>query len=372
MSLAPLKSPDAASAHTRMTRHTGAWPRRERLQPADLAHFTRQLTTLLQAGLPLLQALHLMARGLHAGALRRLLRQLARAIESGQSLSQALRGHGDVEPIYCNLIAAGESGGRLDTVLSGLSQHLEKSIALRRALRSALVYPAAVVSVGGIVAVLLLVGVVPAFESIFQSLGAPLPALTRWVLDLSRGLQQHGPWALLALAGAGTGFTRWRQTPAGRRAWDRQRLRWPLWRTLTRHAEAARWCRTLAILLSAGVAIHEALDSTAEVLSHGSYRRACRRIRQQLTQGHALSDSLAQHPTLFDPLLVQLCAVGEESGTLDTMLARMADHHEQQVDAQVAHLATLLEPAIMLVLGVMLGTLVMAMYWPIFQLGQVV
>ena len=272
-----------------------------------------------------------------------------------------------MQPDRCRRI-----GGQLDTVLSRLSQHLEKSIALRRTLRSALVYPSAVIGVGGVVAVLLLVGVVPAFESIFQSLGAPLPALTRWVLDLSRGLQQHGLWALLAFAGLGTWLTRWRQTPAGRRAWDRQRLRWPLWRTLTRHAEAARWCRTLAILLSAGVAIHEALDSTAEVLSHGSYRRACRRIRQQLTQGHALSDSLAQHPTLFDPLLVQLCAVGEESGTLDTMLARMADHHEQQVDAQVAHLATLLEPAIMLVLGVMLGTLVMAMYWPIFQLGQVV
>ena len=360
--------------------HARRWPglvtldaqRGKRLSATDKAHFTRQLSTLLQAGLPLLQALHLMGRGLPAGPLRRLLRQLAQAIESGQSLSQALRQHGDIEPIFCNLIAAGESGGQLDTVLSRLSLHLDKAIALRRSLRSALVYPTAVVAVGGIVAVLLLVGVVPAFEGMFQSLGAPLPALTRWVLDLSRGLQQHGPWGLLALAGMGSGLARWGQTPAGRRAWDRQRLRWPVWRTLTRHAEAARWCRTLAILLSAGVAIHEALDSTAEVLSHGSYRRACRHIRQQLTQGQALSDALAQHPALFDPLLVQLCAVGEESGTLDTMLARMADHHEQHVDAQVARLATLLEPAIMLVLGVMLGTLVMAMYWPIFQLGQVV
>ena len=361
----------AASWRGRPFQGTPGWRRRERLQTQDIAHFTRQLTTLLQAGLPLLQALHLMGRGLPSGPLRRLLRRLARAIESGRSLSQALRAEADFEPIFCNLVAAGESGGQLDTLLSRLTLHLDKSIALRRALRSALVYPAAVVTVGATVAVLLLVAVVPAFESIFQTLGAPLPELTRWVLGMSRLLQQHGLLALLTMGLIGGWLSRWRQTAAGQRAWDRQRLRWPIWRTLTRHAEAARWCRTLSTLLSAGIAIHEALDSTRDVLSHSEYRRACRHIRRQLTQGHALSDTLAQHPDLFDPLLVQLCAVGEESGTLDTMLARMADHHEQQVDEQVSRLATLLEHAIMLVLGVMLGTLVMAMYWPIFQLGQV-
>lgn len=351
--------------------HHIGWRRREHLRTADIAHFARQLTTLLHAGLPLLQALHLMGRGLGPGPMHRLLRQLARDIESGHSLSQALRHHGDFEPIFCNLIAAGESGGQLEALLARLAVHLDKALALQRAMRSALVYPCAVLAVGTTVATLLLMGVVPAFESIFQTLGAPLPWLTRWVLDVSRNLQQHGLlWLTLAGAVAGL-LLRWHQTPAGQRAWDRQRLRWPIWRTLTRHAEAARWCRTLSTLLSAGVAIHEALDSTADVLSHRAYRRACRQIRQQLTQGLSLSDALVRYPDLFDPLLVQLCAVGEESGTLDAMLARMAEHHEQQVDEQVSRLATLLEPAIMLVLGVMLGTLVMAMYWPIFQLGQV-
>jgi len=366
-------SPPAGTAPAQ-ARHTigmRRWRRRQRLQTEDMAHFARQLTTLLQAGLPLLQALHLMARGRGPDPMRRLLRGLARDIESGHSLSQALHAQGDFEAIFCNLVAAGESGGQLDEMLARLALHLDKSLSLRRALRSALVYPCAVLLVGATVTTLLLIAVVPAFEGIFQALGAPLPWLTQWVLDASRGLQQHGPLLLLgATVGLGL-WQRWRQTPAGQRAWDRQRLRWPIWRTLTRHAEAARWCRTLSTLLSAGVAIHEALDSTAEVLSHRAYRRACRHIRQQLTQGQALSDSLARYPALFDPLLVQLCAVGEESGTLDTMLARMAEHHEQQVDDQVSRLATLLEPAIMLLLGVMLGTLVMAMYWPMFQLGQV-
>lgn len=350
---------------------SGRW-RGPRLGAHDALRFTQQLTTLLQAGLPLLQALHLLARGQTNARLRALIDELAQDIEAGQSFSQALRAHPLFDATYANLVAAGESAGQLDDMLQHLAQHLEKTLALQRTLRSAMVYPLAVMGVGGGVAVLLLGFVVPAFEGMFQNLGAELPALTRAVLEASRRLQTDGVSWLLGFAALVGLLHRAVRHPSVRLRWEGGCLRLPLWGALTCHAQTARWSRTLAMLLRAGIALQEALALSTEVLTHSHYRRASASVAQQLAQGHGLAQSLAQHPRLFDALWVQLCAVGEESGTLDGMLLRLAEHNEAWVETCVARLATLLEPAVMVVLGLVLGTLVLAMYWPIFQMGQVI
>jgi type IV pilus assembly protein PilC len=338
----------------------------------DITRLSQQLATLLVAGLPLLQALRLMRQGLppHQGS-SVLLQRLAAHIEAGQALSDAMRRYPVFDATFCHLVAAGEASGQLDLILTRLAAHRDKSEALRRRVRSALVYPSIVVGMGLAVSALLLGCVVPTFEQLFQSMGAELPWLTRGVLQGSRLLTEHGAWLLAVLTATVWGLQRWfMHTTPGREGWDWLRLHMPLWRALTRHAQCARWCRTLSTLLGAGLPIHEAMQQLAHVMDHGSYQRATQRIERHILHGHALSQGMAHHPALFDPVLVQMCAVGEESGTLDAMLARMAEHHEQTVDTLTTRLSTLLEPAIMLVLGVTMGTLVLALYWPLFEIGQ--
>jgi type IV pilus assembly protein PilC len=348
------------------------WAMRQRVRANDVTHCCRQLATLLQAGLPLLQSLRLMQQGLREGPLLTVLIKVANDIESGLALSHALAKHPAFDDLLCHLVAAGEASGQLDHILIRLADQREKAQALQRAMRSAMVYPCAVLLVGGVVTVLLLSHVVPAFEAIFASTGAQLPALTRAVLSAGRQWQQHGDIFVLGVGGlvavARHGL---KSNQLCRQAWERLCLRLPLWGALMRQSLSARWCRTLATLLAAGLPIHDALSWVGQAMGASLYRDACEQIRQQLVQGQALSSTLAQHPALFDTLLVQMCLVGEESGMLDDMLACMAHQYEQRVDSTVAQLASLLEPAIMLVLGLLMGTLVLAMYWPIFQLGQV-
>jgi type IV pilus assembly protein PilC len=342
------------------------------LRANDITRLTQQLATLLMAGLPLLQALRLMRQGLppHQGN-SVLLQRVAAHIESGEALSEAMRRYPVFDATFCHLVAAGEASGQLDLILTRLAAHRDKTEALRRRVQSAMVYPCIVMWIGLAVSALLLGFVVPTFEQMFQSMGAELPWLTRGVLRGSRLLTEHGAWLLVALTVTVWGMQQWlMHTAGGRRVWDWLRLHIPLWRTLTRAAQCARWCRTLSTLLYAGLPIHEAMQQLAQVMDHASYQRAAERIERHITLGHALSQGLAHHPALFDPVLVQMCAVGEESGTLDAMLARMAEHHEQTVDTLTARLSTLLEPAIMVVLGVTMGTLVLALYWPLFEIGQ--
>ena len=339
---------------------------------SDITRLTRQLATLLHAGLPLLQSLRLMTQDTETSPCGALLASLCQAIESGQSLSAAMRATSAFDDPYCNLVAVGESSGQLEHLLQRLAHDREKSQALNKRLRSALTYPCLVLGIGVTVGVMLLTWVVPAFEQVFQNLGAALPPLTQSVLAISRALIAHGPEWAVGVLGLGVALRHAIQrTEAGQRIWDATRLRAPLWGRLTRHAQCARWCRTLSTLMQAGIAIHEALDQLAQVANHRDYRAATLAIRSQLALGHRLSDGLRAYPLLFAPFLIQMCVVGEESGTLDDMLARMAEHHEQAVDEFTQHLATLMEPAIMLVLGLTIGTLVLAMYWPIFQIGQV-
>lgn len=342
------------------------------LRSHDLTHLCRQLATLMQAGLPLLQSLRLMGQDAATQASARAAWQLSQHIEAGTSLSEGLRRNGLLDHTSQQLIAAGEASGQLDSMLARLATHREKSEALAKRLRSALIYPCLIAVVGVVVSVLLLGWVVPAFEQMFSSLNAELPALTRWVLGMSRLITTQGEALLSLTLVVGWGLhVGARHTRLGQRSWDHLRLHAPLLKVLTRHSQCARWCRTLATLLQAGIALDDALLHTAEVMGHRRYQHVTWLMHRQLTEGRSLSHTLRRHPDLFDPWLIQMCVIGEESGTLDDMLARMAEHHESAVDTLTQRLATLTEPAIMLVLGLTMGTLVLAMYWPIFQIGQV-
>ena len=344
-----------------------------RISARDITQFTRQLATLLHAGVPLLQAFDILDRGEGNAALKALIRELRTQVEGGAALNQALRQHASFDSLYCNLVAVGELAGMLDTMLERLANHLEKSEALRTTIRSALIYPSAVLAIAGLVLVLILVFVVPAFQNIFASFGAELPWLTQVVIALSEGLQHYG-LEVLAL----TGFAAWwlkqqvQQRTSWRRYLHRVLLRLPIAGPLTRHACTARWTRTLATLFAAGVPLTEALDAVQDVTGHLLFQEATKTIQAQLIQGQALSRALEGSEGLFPPMVVQMCAIGEESGALDHMLEKTAEHYEREVDSTVARLSTLLEPFIMVVLGLLIGGLVMSLYLPIFQLGQVV
>ena len=339
----------------------------------DITQFTRQLATLLHAGVPLLQAFDILSRGEGNAALQILIREVRTQIEGGAALNQALRQHTAFDALYCNLVAVGELAGMLDTMLERLAHHLEKSEALRTTIRSALIYPSAVLAIAGLVLVLILVFVVPAFQNIFTSFGAELPWLTQVVIALSDGLQRYGLWFLAVTGLAAWGLKRQVQQRINwRRTLHRLLLRLPIAGPLTRHACTARWTRTLATLFAAGVPLTEALEAVQGVTGHLLFQAATQAIQAQLIQGQALSRALDSTEGLFPPMVAQMCAIGEESGALDHMLEKTAEHYEREVDSTVARLSTLLEPFIMVVLGLLIGGLVMALYLPIFQLGQVV
>ncbi len=344
-----------------------------RISTRDITQFTRQLATLLHAGVPLLQAIHLLERGESKVTLQSMLHDLHRDIEAGMALSQALQQHASFDALYCNLVAVGELTGMLDTMLERLANHLEKSEALRLSIRTALVYPTAVLSIAVSVTVLILLFVVPAFQNIFASFGAELPRLTRWVIALSEAIEDYG-LLLLGVGIASAWGLKWQLN----KRWHWRHhvhgwlLRTPIAGPLTRHACTARWTRTLATLFSAGVPLADALEAVQGVTGHLWFQVATQNIRQQLIQGHALSHALDSNEGLFPNMVVQMCAIGEESGALDHMLEKTAEHYEREVDSTVARLSTLLEPFIMVVLGLLIGGLVMALYLPIFQLGQVV
>lgn len=347
--------------------------RQSRISSGDITQFTRQLATLLHAGVPLLQVFDILDRGESNAALKCLIRELRTQVEGGVALNQALRQHTAFDSLYCNLVAVGELAGMLDTILERLANHLEKSEALRTTIRSALIYPSAVLAIAGLVLVLILVFVVPAFQNIFASFGAELPWLTLVVIALSEAIQHYG---LLLLAATGLAAWRLKRLVAQRTNWRRYLhrllLRIPIAGQLTRNACTARWTRTLATLFAAGVPLTEALGAVQGVTGHVLFQEATQSIQAQLIRGQSLSHALKSNDGLFPPMVVQMCAIGEESGALDHMLEKTAEHYEREVDSTVARLSTLLEPFIMVVLGLLIGGLVMALYLPIFQLGQVV
>lgn len=352
-----------------------AWLKRAhspRIQTTEIVQMTRQLATLLRAGVPLLQSFEMLHRGLPPSTLQTLIRDIRSKIEGGMALNHVLRQHSAFDAFYCNLIAAGEMAGMLDVVLDRLAHHLEKTQALKATVRSALVYPGAILVIAITVLSLILVFVVPAFQTIFLSFGAELPWLTRVVISFSEGIQRHGLLSIvLSLVLGGwiryevLRHSQWQQYL--QRLW----LRIPIAGPLTRQVCTARWTRTLATLFAAGVPLTEALEAVKGITGNVLFQVATQSIQTQLLRGTSLSKALESTEQLFPPMVGQMCAIGEESGALEHMLAKTAEYYEREVDSTVARLSTLMEPFIMVVLGVLIGGLVMALYLPIFQLGQV-
>lgn len=343
------------------------------IRPVDIALFTRQLATMLAAGVPMLQCFEVVARGQANPRMAALLLAIRADIETGTSLSAAFQKQPrHFSALYCNLVAAGEVAGILDSLLERLAAYMEKSEALKSKIRSALMYPASVVLVAVIVLALIMVFVVPAFKSVFASFGAELPGPTLLVMGLSAHAVSWGwLYALLALGLAYAARDMWHRSPALQLTADGWALKAPVFGSMLDKACMARWTRTLSVLLAAGVPLVEALDSVGGAAGNRVFVKATGAIQAQVSQGVSLNGSMAASGQ-FPPMVLQLCAIGEESGALDAMLARAAEFLETEVDAKVANLSSLLEPFIIVFLGAVIGSIVVAMYLPIFQLGQIV
>ncbi len=348
------------------------WSRTPQVRPRDLALMTRQLAALLQAGVPLLQSLQMLSRSLTSATLAEVVSQIQAEVAAGTALHEALAHHpAHFSGLYCSMVQAGESAGILDSLMERLAHTLEKNEGLRSRVRSALVYPAAVLGVALGVLVLILVFVVPVFEDVFKSFGAELPWATQVVVHLSEGLSASWPLVILVLL---VGIWGWQRPQAAqaqiKKTWDRWLLKWPLFGALIATAVLARWAQTLSALLSAGVPLAEALGPVAQACDHAVYERATLQLQRQVAQGVHLSEAMAQSGR-FTPMIVQLCATGEETGSLDSLLARAGGLMETELDDQVNGLSSLLEPLIIVVLGGFIGCILVAMYLPIFRLGQV-
>lgn len=339
----------------------------------DIALFTRQLATMLAAGIPMLQCFDVVARGQVNPRMSALLLVIRADIETGTSLSAAFRKHpAQFSALYCDLVVSGEATGILDLLLERLAHYMEKSEALKAKIRSALMYPASVLAVAAVVLGLIMVFVIPAFKNVFASFGAELPGPTLLVMGLSSHLVGWG-WLYL-LVGLGTAYAArevWRASAALQLAVDGWALKAPVFGGMLDKACMARWTRTLSTLLAAGVPLVEALDSVGGAAGNRVFLESTVAIQKQVSQGASLNGAMTT-TGLFPPMVLQLCAIGEESGALDGMLTRAAEFLEAEVDVKVVNLSTLLEPFIIVFLGSLIGGIVVAMYLPIFQLGQVV
>jgi type IV pilus assembly protein PilC len=349
------------------------WHGGRRIRAKDIAIFTRQLATLIRAGVPLLQAFDIVGRGHPNPRMGLLLSQIRADVETGTSLAKALARHGQYfNALYCNLVDAGEAAGILDELLTRLAIYLEKIQATKSKIRSAMMYPLVVLLVALGVISLIMLFVVPAFKEVFASFGAPLPVATQMVITLSELFSQY--WWLIAggliIAGHALRLA-WRRS-AQLQAWgDRALLRLPVFGPLLRKSILARWTRTLATMFSAGVPLVESLDSVGAAAGSHVYQRCCEQLRRDVASGISLTQAM-EDSQQFPSMVLQMVLIGEESGTLDDMLAKAADFYDSEVDDMVAGLSSLMEPVIIVVLGVLIGGLVVSMYLPIFQLGQVV
>jgi type IV pilus assembly protein PilC len=338
----------------------------------ELAVFTRQFSVMIDAGLPLVQCLEILAGQQENKVFQNVLTGTRAAVESGATLSAAMRQYEKVfDALYVNLVEAGETGGILDTILQRLSTYIEKNVKLKRAVKSALVYPIAVLSVAAGVIILLLWKVVPIFATLFLGLGVDLPLPTRIVIGLSNFVGSiFGFLILVALAGAIIGLKVWYKTPIGRMAIDRILLKLPMIGLLLRKIAVARFTRTLGTLISSGVPILEGLEITARTAGNAVIEVALMNVRKALEGGRNLADPLRE-TDVFPGMVTQMIGVGEQTGAMDAMLQKVADFYEDEVDAAVKDLLAALEPAMIVVLGLVVGGIVISMYLPLFSLiGQ--
>jgi type IV pilus assembly protein PilC len=342
----------------------------KRIKPKDIALFTRQLATMMKAGVPLLQSFDIVGRGNTNTSVTRLLNEVRTDVEMGTSLSAAFRKHPlYFNSLYCNLVEAGESAGILETLLDRLAVYMEKTEAIKGKIKSALMYPSAVIIVTFAV---IMIFVVPAFKEVFSSFGADLPAPTLLVMAISEIFVQWW-WLIFGLIGGGTYFflQAWRRSPRIQMAMDRLMLRLPIFGILVEKSCIARWTRTLSTMFAAGVPLVEALDSVGGASGNAVYALATDKIQQEVSTGTSLTSAMTS-TNVFPSMVLQMCAIGEESGSIDHMLGKAADFYEEEVDEMVAGLSSLMEPIIIVFLGMIIGGIVVAMYLPIFQLGQVV
>ena len=338
----------------------------------ELAIFTRQFSVMIDAGLPLVQCLEILAGQQENKVFQKVLTGTRAAVEGGSTLSASMRQYEKVfDPLYVNLVEAGEAGGILDTILQRLSTYIEKNVKLKRAVKSALVYPIAVLTVAAGVIILLLWKVVPIFSTLFLGLGVALPLPTRIVIGLSNFIGSvFGLLILAAFVGVIIGLKVWYGTPAGRMAIDRTTLKLPLVGILLRKIAVARFTRTLGTLISSGVPILEGLEITARTAGNALIEKSLMDVRKGLEAGRNLSDPLKE-TNVFPGMVTQMIGVGEQTGAMDAMLQKIADFYEDEVDAAVKDLLAALEPAMIVFLGVVVGGIVISMYLPLFSLiGQ--
>ncbi len=345
----------------------------QKVTEKDIALFTRQLATMMKAGVPLLQSFDIVGKGHSNPSVSKLIMEIRGDVETGTSLSQAFRKFPlYFDPLFCNLVGAGEQAGILEDLLTRLAIYKEKTVAMKAKIKGALMYPVSIIGVAFVVTAVIMVWVVPAFKEVFKSFGADLPAPTLIVMGVSDFTVKY--WYLVfGIPGAGLYlfFQAWQRSLEVQRFMDKLLLKLPIFGEIIRKATIARWTRTLATMFAAGVPLVESLDSVAGAAGNAVYGDATIRIQNEVTSGTSLTIAM-QNSDVFPNMVTQMVSIGEESGSLDGMLGKVADFYEEEVDEAVASMSALMEPLIMVFLGVIIGALVVAMYLPIFKLGAVV
>ncbi|SFU63879.1 type IV pilus assembly protein PilC [Polaromonas sp. YR568] len=343
------------------------------IKPKDIAIFTRQLATMMKAGVPLLQAFDIVGRGNPNASVTKLLNDVRTDVETGTSLSAAFRKFPlYFNALYCNLVEAGEAAGILESLLDRLATYMEKTEAIKSKIKSALMYPISVMVVAFVVVAVIMIFVIPAFKTVFSSFGADLPGPTLVVIAISEFFVAY--WWLI-FGGIGGGlyffFQAWKRSEKMQKFMDRVLLKIPVFGALIEKSCIARWTRTLATMFAAGVPLVEALDSVGGASGNSLFADATEKIQQEVSTGTSLTAAMT-NANIFPSMVLQMCAIGEESGSIDHMLGKAADFYEAEVDEMVAGLSSLMEPIIIVILGSLIGGIVVSMYLPIFKLGQVV
>jgi type IV pilus assembly protein PilC len=358
---------------TRIKKQSQAFKAGGKVKAEDIAIFSRQLATMLGAGIPLVQAFEIIGSGHEKPAMQKLVLDIKSDVEGGTSLHEALAKHPlYFDDLFVNLVEAGEQAGALEGLLDKVATYKEKSEAIKKKVKKALFYPAAVLVVAVIVTVILLIFVIPQFEDLFKGFGADLPAFTQMVINLSRYVQHDGFFILMVAVGIGWTFFYFKKRSRKMRHFlDRSILKMPIIGPILYKAAIARYARTLQTMFAAGVPLVEALESVAGACGNIVFEDGVMKMRDEVATGQRLQRAM-ENTGLFPNMVVQMIAVGEESGSLDTMAGKVATFYEEDVDAAVDSMSSLLEPLIMLILGVLVGGLVIAMYLPIFKLGSVV
>lgn len=346
---------------------------KRKITQEDITVFTRQLSTMIKAGLPLMQAFEIVARGHGNPSMTEMLMEIRGEVEQGSSLSRAFSNHPKYfDRFYCNLVAAGETGGVLESLLDKLAIYKEKTQAIRKKVKTALTYPVSVIAVAIGLVFVMMIFVLPAFKEVYANMGAELPALTQTVMDMSDFFVSYGWMVLIALGFAIYGFLKLKARSIKiQRRMDAILLRMPIFGDIVRKGTIARWGRTTATLIAAGVPLVDVLDSTAGAAGNLIYEEATREIRTRVIQGLSMTSRM-RATELFPNMMLQMSSIGEESGSLDDMLNKAAEFYEDEVDNAVGRLSAMMEPIIIVILGLVIGTLLVAMYLPLFNLGNVV